>query len=53
VLLQGGIILMAYLGIKAGCVMINESEKIEFKVPKFLERVALGAVAFATQVMFF
>jgi hypothetical protein len=52
-LLKAGIILLAYLVVKAGCVIINESEKIQFSVPKILERTTLGVIAFATQVMFF
>ena len=47
------IILLAYLIFKVGCVIVNESEDIKFNIPKILERVSLGVMACATQVMFF
>ncbi|WP_180953806.1 hypothetical protein [Bacillus sp. M6-12] len=52
-ILKVGIILLVYLFFKAGCVIVNESEDIKFKVPKLLERVSLGIMAFASQVVFF
>lgn len=52
-ILKVGIILLAYLVFKAVCVVVNESEGIKFSIPKIMERVSLGAMACATQVMFF
>jgi hypothetical protein len=52
-ILKVGIILLVYLVFKAVCVAVNESEDIKLKIPKILERVSLGIMAFASQVVFF
>lgn len=52
-ILNVGIILLAYLLFKTVCFVINENEEIKFNIPKMMQRVSLGAMAFTLQVMFF
>lgn len=52
-IIKVGLLIVVYLVIKAVCVTVNESEDIKFCIPKLLERISLGIMAFTSQIMFF